>query len=296
MMKKTLVLIFFTLIVATTSSSITSATSGFNPGRIIDDAVFTNNLTMSPSSIQNFLNEKVPICDTMGTQTSEFGGGTRRQWAEARGYSTPFTCLRDYSENGKSAAQIIYDTAQEFSINPQVLIVLLQKEQGLVTDTWPLTTQYKTATGYGCPDTAPCDSQYFGLTNQLHWSGYMFRSILNNSPTWYTPYVLGNNYIQYSPTASCGGSTVYIQNRSTQALYNYTPYQPNQAALDAGFGSAPCGAYGNRNFYIYFNNWFGNTYAADFSAQPVWQQIYSNSSKTTALGWNANLVAGQPAY
>ncbi len=233
--------------------------SGFNAGNIISDNVFANKNSMSTSQVQAFLNSKVPACDTWGTQTSEFGGGTRRQWGEARGYYAPYTCLRDYSEGGKSAAQIITDISQEFSINPQVLLVLLQKEQSLVTDTWPTHIQYRSATGYGCPDTAPCDSQYYGLTNQLRWAARMFRAILNATPTWHTPYVLGSNFIRYSPDASCGGSNVTIQNRATQALYNYTPYQPNQGAINAGWGTAHCGAYGNRNFYLYFTNWFGST-------------------------------------
>lgn len=238
--------------------------TGFKPGRIIEDNVFTNSVSMSPAQIQNFLNSKVPNCDTWGSQPSEFGGGTRAQWGAARGTPAPFTCLRNYSENGKSAAQIIYDVSQEFAINPQVFIVLLQKEQGLVTDTWPLPGQYKTATGYGCPDTAPCASQYFGLTNQLRWSGRMFRSIMNNSPGWYTPYILGNNTIRWNPEAVCGSSVVNIENRSTQALYNYTPYRPNQAALNAGYGNGDsCSAYGNRNFYLYFKDWFG------YNAGPV---------------------------
>jgi hypothetical protein len=232
---------------------------GFNAGNIINDVVFINSNSMDTSYIQTFLNSKVPTCDTWGTQPSEFGGGTRRQWAEARGHMAPYTCLRDYSENSKSAAQIIKEVSVQFQINPQVLIVLLQKEQGLITDTWPVSTQYKTAAGYGCPDTAPCDTQYFGLTNQLTWAAKMFRSIMNASPGWYTPYILGNNYIQYNPNESCGGSNVTIQNRATQALYNYTPYQPNQGALDSGWGQADCGAYGNRNFYLYFTQWFGST-------------------------------------
>ena len=235
------------------------ALSGWKAGNIISDGVMTNKKTMTASKIQTFLNSKVPKCDTNGIEQSEYGGGTRAQYGQKYHNQSTFTCLRDYRENGKSAAQIIYDTAQKYSINPQVLLVVLQKEQGLVTDEWPVNIQYKTATGYGCPDTAPCDSEYFGLTNQLDWTGKMFRAILNNSPNWYTPYELGRNYVQYSPDSSCGGSTITIENRSTQALYNYTPYQPNKGSLDAGLGSASCGAYGNRNFYIYFNNWFGST-------------------------------------
>lgn len=260
---------------------------GFKAGRIIDDSIFTNKSSMSAASIQAFLNSKVPVCDTNGEKPSEFGGGTRAQWAASRGYSPPFTCLKDFSEGGRSAAQIIYDTAQTYSINPQVFIVLLQKEQGLILDDWPIpgSSQYRTATGYACPDTAPCDAQYYGLTKQLDWSGKMFRAILNNSPTWYTPYLLGENYIQYNPNAACGGSVVNIENRSTQALYNYTPYQPNPGALAAGWGQADCGAYGNRNFYLYYTNWFGPTNKPAIPACPtttvdcVWEFVHQDTGK-----------------
>jgi hypothetical protein len=291
-MKRLLLFVLASAAISICSFHTASAASGFIAGNIIDDNIFTNKSSMSASAIQSFLNGKVPTCDTWGTQPSEFGGGTRRQWAEARGYSAPFTCLKDYSENGQSAARIIYNIAQQYSINPQVLIVLLQKEQSLVTDTWPLSSQYKTATGYGCPDTAPCDSQYFGLTNQLTWAAKMYRAILNNSPTWFTPYTLGTNYIQYSPDANCGGSNVYIQNRSTQALYNYTPYQPNSAALNAGWGTAPCGSYGNRNFYLYFTSWFGSTRTAPYAWNLVKQQAFTDQGLKTSVSSPIKLKVG----
>lgn len=253
-----LVVSFLTQVFSSATAS-AALSDEWQPGHIISDSIFTNAGSMSAGGIQQFLNSKVPVCDTYGTQPSEYGGGTRAQWGQANYGQSTFTCLKDYAEGGRSAAQIIYDKAQAYSINPQVLIVLLQKEQGLVTDTWPLNIQYRTATGYGCPDTAPCDSQYYGLTNQVDWAAKMFRAILNASPTWTTPYILGNNYIQYNPNSSCGGTVVNIENRSTQALYNYTPYQPNQGALAAGWGTASCGAYGNRNFYLFFQSWFGST-------------------------------------
>jgi hypothetical protein len=274
--------------------------NGWQAGNIIGDGVFTNKNTMNASTIQSFLVSKVPSCDTWGTQTSEYGGGTRRQWAEAHGYSAPFTCMRDYSENGKSAAQLIYDASQKYSINPQVLLVLLQKEQGLVTDTWPLSIQYRSATGYGCPDSAACDSQYYGLTNQLEWAAKMFRAIMNDSPTWFTPYVLGNNFIKFNPDSSCGGGNVYIQNRATQALYNYTPYQPNQGALNADWGTAPCGSYGNRNFYLYFTGWFGSTRDVFVGlADPRWMRLKVDTyKKNTGNGENVEglLPAGTQLF
>ncbi len=59
-------------------------------------------------------------------------------------------------------------------------------------------------------------------------------------------------------------SNVNIVNLATAALYDYTPYQPNAAALAAGYGTGDsCSSYGNRNFYLYFNDWFGTTIVAN---------------------------------
>ena len=265
-----------------------NATSiGWMAGRIIDDSVFTDKSSMTASQIQTFLNAKVPTCDTYGQQISEFGAGDAnhdgtsntaadialvdddndgiiRRWEIGKYYynQTTFTCLKSYKEDNLSASQIIYNASQTYSISPRVLLVLLQKEQSLVTDDWPTNSQYLHATGFGCPDTAECDTQYYGFINQVTMAALMYHSIMIDSPDWYTPYNLGDNYIRYNPDAACGGSTVYIQNRATQALYNYTPYQPNTATLDANWGvSVTCGAYGNLNFYRYFTAWFGSTYS-----------------------------------
>jgi hypothetical protein len=68
------------------------------------------------------------------------------------------------------------------------------------------------------------------------------------------------NNVRYNPNAACGTSPVYIQNQATVNLYNYTPYQPNAAALAAGYGTGDsCSAYGNRNFWNFFTDWFGPT-------------------------------------
>lgn len=269
-----------TTVLSSHNSVHAASAAGFTAGRIIDDAVFTNSNSMNASQIQAFLNSKVPTCDTNGTGQypgyQDYAGETAAQWGTAHNLPPPYICLKDYTENGLTSAQIIYNVAQKYGINPQVLIVLLQKEQGLVTDTWPTPGEYKTATGYGCPDTASCDTTYYGFTNQVTWAATMYRSILNQSSTWYSPYVLGNNFIQWNPNSSCGGSTVNIQNLSTVALYDYTPYQPNQAALNAGYGAGDaCSAYGNRNFYLYFTDWFGST---TYSEPPGASVLYQSST------------------
>lgn len=253
-----------------------SAVSGsdWKAGRIIDDQVFYNSNSMNVGQIQQFLDSKV-VCDTNGTKPSEFGGGTRAQYGAAHGSPAPYTCLENYYENptthennlegravpagAKSAAQIIWDVGQQYTINPQVLIVLLQKEQGLVVDEWPFPIQYRSATGYGCPDTAPCDADYYGFYNQVQKAAWQFRRYASN-PNDYNHVAGQNNNIRWSPNAACGSSSVHILNQATASLYNYTPYQPNQAALNNLYGTGDgCSAYGNRNFWRTFNDWFGST-------------------------------------
>lgn len=275
-----IIIVFLTLSVGLISDTPSSALSAsdFNPGRIIDDSVFNNSSTMSVDQIQNFLNSKVPTCDR---NHAGFTG------ASGTVYNPPWTCLKEYNENpttkennigkfnangspyqvpgGQSAAQIIYSAAQAYSINPQVLLVLLEKEQSLVTDTWPVSFQYRAATGYGCPDTAACDSTYYGFYNQVTNAARQFRKYANYPDSFNFKGGV-TRYIQYNPSASCGGSNVYIQNQATASLYNYTPYQPNSGALSGMSDSSPgstvnCGAYGNRNFFWYFNRWFGSTFA-----------------------------------
>jgi hypothetical protein len=252
----------------------------FNPGRIIDDGIFTNSNIMSVQDIQKFFDSKV-TCDTWGAKPSELGEGTRRQWMANRGITPPFRCVTDYYENpstkennyGKndrpsgsiSAAQIVYNYSKQFNINPQVIIATLQKENGMITDEWPTPKQFTEAMGFGCPDNvapgAPaCDPAYKSFATQIYQAARHFRGYIDNGPGWYVPYNTGSNSILWNPNQSCGRSTVDIENRATVALYSYTPYRPNQAALNAQYGTGDgCSAYGNRNFYLYFSDWFGST-------------------------------------
>lgn len=258
-------------------SGIATALSGsdFQAGHIIDDTVFFNTTTMSATDIQYLLNIKVPSCDTNGTKP--YGSTTRAAYGTSRGYPPPYTCLKDYrqdtpvksSESGlcngygggnKSASEIIFAISNTCGINPQVLIILLEKEQSLIDDEWPWSVQYRSATGYGCPDTAPCDTEYYGFFNQVYSAARQFKRYARDSNL-YNYKANTTSYILYNPTSSCGGSNVYIQNQATANLYNYTPYQPNQSALNNLYGSGDsCGAYGNRNFWRLFNDWFGTTY------------------------------------
>ena len=232
--------------------------AGFDPGYIISDYQMGNYNSMSESDIQAFLTRKNSCSNSDYGYYLRLSANTKYKWHWSDGH---FVCLSEERfgdgeviGSGDTAAHIIWRAAQDYRINPQVLLVLLQKETGLITDPIPNDGDYRKATGYGCPDTAPCSSQYYGFKNQIRKAAALFRTVLDGG---WTNYPLGNNYIQYNPNAGCGGSLVNIRSLATSALYRYTPYQPNEGALAAGYGTAYCGAYGNRNFYLYFQDWFG---------------------------------------
>jgi hypothetical protein len=284
----------------------------FQPGYIISDSLFFNPNAMGANDIQTFLSSKVPVCDTNGTQASGHWNSsagryyTRAEWGTLNGNPPPYTCLKDYTQsvpgaaadtycgNGvsagtKSAAMIISEVSWACGINPQALIVLLQKEQGLVTDDWPWPGQYQIATGYGCPDTAACDSQYYGFFNQVYNAAHQFQRYVKQSQLFnYRGGV--TSFVLYNPNSGCGGANVYMQTNATAALYNYTPYQPNAAALANLNGSGDgCSAYGNRNFWVYFNNWFGSP-TGDLVQAPGDQTVYLLSGSTAYNIRNVNVL------
>lgn len=265
----------------------------FDAGNIISDAVFYNKNAMSAAEIQSFLDKLVPNCDTLGAQPSGYQNLTNAQYAQQiMGWpGPPYVCVNKYHENpttgetsyengggaftgGISAAQIIYNAAQQYNINPQVLLVMLKKESAgpLTSDYWPLKSQYKYAMGYACPDSgvnysAACDDSKAGFYKQMMLAAWQL-NYYKEHPNDYR-YGLGLNNIQYSPDPTCGTKQVNIQNIATLSLYIYTPYTPNDAALAAYPGQAPCGAYGNRNFFQFFKEWFGTTRLSELQAVNV---------------------------
>lgn len=295
----------FIVIISPTVGAITA--TDWRAGRIIDDGVFTDKNAMSIAQIQAFLNSKVPTCDTWGNQPSEFGGGTRAQYGASHGNPAPFTCLKDYYEVSKttpgpelpannyggkpipagaqSAAQHIWNAAQKYNINPKVLLVKIATESAgpLTTDDWPFLRQYTYAMGSHCPDSgeggsANCDPNYAGFSIQIDSAADLMRWYLESmNQSWWQykkPYQ-NNNILWNVAESNCGGSNVYIESMATAALYTYTPYQPNQTALNNMYGTGDgCSAYGNRNFWRVFNDWFGST---QFT-QPIGASLYHQQS------------------
>ncbi|UZJ24548.1 hypothetical protein RHODO2019_15695 [Rhodococcus antarcticus] len=264
----------------TTAPAATALTgSQWNAGSIISDSVFYDFGTMNADQVQGFLNDK--------------GSGCRA--------ANGLACLKDYvqvppsrtAENGlcagytasaaESAASMVVNVARSCRINPRSLLVLLEKESSLVTRTTPSTTAYRSATGYGCPDTAACDATYYGFFNQVYMAARQFKVYATN-PTRYGYQAGRVNSILYNPNTGCGSGSVYIANQATAGLYTYTPYQPNGAALADLYGPGDsCSAYGNRNFWRIFSDWFGDTQTGSYLLR-------------TAEDATVYLVSGQKRY
>lgn len=231
-------------------------TSKFDAGYIISDYQMGNYTSMTEAEIQAWLTSMNSCANTDYAQYQRMTAASPSiSWHWADGH---FVCLSEelfgdgeVIGSGETAAHIIWQAAQDYHINPQVLLVLLQKESSLITDTIPNNLDYRKATGYGCPDTAPCSAEYYGFKNQIRKAAELFHTVLSGG---WTNYPLGDNYVRYNSNAACGGSVVNIRSLATSALYRYTPYQPFGGYLEDGTN---CNATGNINFYTLFEEWWG---------------------------------------
>ncbi|MBI0105123.1 hemagglutinin [Bifidobacterium polysaccharolyticum] len=224
----------------------------FNPGRIITDHRFHDTLDMNADDVQAFLDQKGASCN----------GSTCLRSLHMDVPDRPSDGLCDAYKGGKgqSAAQIIDGSARSCGISQKVLLTMLQKEQHLVATDQPATqVQLKSAMGLSCPDDSHCDASYAGFFNQVYGAAHRFRYYQAHRDH-YAYQTKALNDVRFSPDTSCGSGKVYIENDATALLYIYTPYQPNEAALRAGDGEGDsCSSYGNRNFVIIYNSWFGRS-------------------------------------
>lgn len=121
--------------------------------------------------------------------------------------------------SGRTAAQIIYEAGRDWNVNPQTLIVTLQKEQSLIEDPTPSAKQLDWATGYGICDACSMDDpglqKFRGFSNQVNYAARLYRRYADN-PTAYT--------IKVGEPKVIDGLPVVPQNKATASLYVYTPH------------------------------------------------------------------------
>lgn len=182
--------------------------AAYDPGIIIEDHELFGGDLMSVEEIQMFLDSHRGLLKTYYTQ--------------------------DIDGRHQPAAAIIYNAAFRHNINPRILLVLLQKEQGLITDPTPYASQYDWAMGYAvcdnCDTNHPQVSQYKGFARQVDRAAWRLRYYVEHIDQFnFRP---GRNYL-------IDNVSVYIQNLATAALYNYTPH-----------------IQGNEIFYKLWQSWF----------------------------------------
>ncbi|WP_369808088.1 LGFP repeat-containing protein, partial [Leucobacter chinensis] len=241
---------------------------------------------MTAAEVQNFLNATVKggKC-TIGQpgrkpgDPAVWGGPTKFASNCLNGYKQTTTseqanayCSAYVGAKNETAAQIITKVGKACGISQRVLLIMLEKEQSLVTDEWPTVAQFNKAMGYACPDSGPgnsanCDENFYGFFNQVYSAAWQYQFYKKN-PGRYRYKAYQTNSIQWHPNVSCGTSQVYIENAATAALYIYTPYRPNQAALNAQWGTGnSCSTYGNRNFFMFYSKWFGSPTGYDVAPE-----------------------------
>ncbi|PZE84965.1 hypothetical protein [Curtobacterium sp. MCBD17_032] len=267
----------------TTESASAAVAANFDPGNLISDRNFFDGSAMNASGVQSFLNSVAPNC-------KQQSGGP--------------VCLQDFTQNvtaikavsgrcnaiaggNKSAATIIAQVGAACGISQKALIVLLEKEQGIIATSRPTNWMYQHATGFACPDTAPCDPAFRGFAQQVYAAALQFKRYQATPSSW--AYQAGrNNAVLYNPNAACGRKTVYIQNQATAGLYIYTPYTPNTAAMANLYGSGDsCSAYGNRNFWRMYTDWFGSPTGGSSPVGSL-DAVTGGAGTVTVRGWTAD--------
>lgn len=240
---------------ADAAAAATTDAANFDPGNIVSDFDFYNANAMTAAGIQDFL-EKQDCQPADGSPClSDYRETTTTQPAQGAGHCAVYRGARD-----ESASEIIAKVATACGISPRVLLVLIQKEQSLLTR--PSASGYLRAAGYACPDTAECDTKYFGFFNQAYNAAWQFRQYTQEPDR---TYKIGTVSVGFHPDAACGAAPVTIRNQATANLYNYTPYQPNPAVLTSPNGDA-CSAFGNYNFWHFYTDWFGPSQDRPFPA------------------------------
>ncbi len=117
--------------------------SAFDPGLIISDSVFYDFGSMTLKQVEDFLDSRVSNCRATDPAIDCLKN-YRMDIPEtpATGPREVGPCKAIPAKANATAAEVIYVISQACGINPEVLIVTLRKEQGLVTSTRPSSHMY----------------------------------------------------------------------------------------------------------------------------------------------------------
>lgn len=170
---------------------------------LLGDADLSNGNALSAAGVSDFLHSK--------------GGGL-----VSATFATPI--------GTQTAADIIYSIGATYNISQKFLLVLLQKEQSLVTTVTPSQRAYDWATGFAVCDSCSTDDpslqRYRGFYNQVNEAA-------NRISNGYLADLHSRGYTVsgWGPgiTKSIDGVEVTPANNATAALYTYTPHLQGNA-------------------------------------------------------------------
>ena len=114
--------------------------SDFDPGHIVSDDQFFDGGAMTAAQVQAFIDVKHPGCNAGYTCLDTYRQATPPMAADA--YCSALPAL-----SNQTAASIIARVGAACDISQRFLLVLLEKEQSLVTHRSPNATRYAKATG-----------------------------------------------------------------------------------------------------------------------------------------------------
>ncbi|TSC84856.1 MAG: Uncharacterized protein G01um101413_240 [Parcubacteria group bacterium Gr01-1014_13] len=210
--------------------------------RKIISFILLSGLFLSPPLIalaQVEFNPQFIISDEEMQSTANWTQTDVQKFLQDRGSYLATLVAEDPDGLFKSAAEIIYDTAVKYQINPKFLLVTLQKEQSLITDDTPTQKQLDWATGYGVCDSCDLNGdsllKYKGFGKQVDNAGGLIRWYYNNTDKSFVKKKDQNTTID--------NQIIIPQSWATAFLYTYTPH-----------------IHGNKNFWRIWNTWFSQIY------------------------------------
>jgi len=286
-MRKLFSFLLLFLLVASALIFFRTSALAFDANNLMDDSIFNDYTSMSAASIDSWLNQFGSSCISPNN-----------------GFSTPdpqgwSTSQNKYLFGGNvSGGQAIYDTAQLYHVNPQVILATLQKEQSVVTgakgchydrpnaadasqlytctiggvsttctDACPFSYGggcMNIAMSYNCPGSCKASSEGFSL--QLTLGTWILRFSQERAYgilTGYPGYEQGDENFWYSGPMTAGWRQRITGGTLDHYDGTYTT-QDGTGVTIANGATASLYTYtpftsGNSSFVTLFTQWFGNT-------------------------------------
>lgn len=124
-------------------------------------------------------------------------------------------------------SQVIANYAQQYNINPKLILVTLQKEKSLISTTYasPSSDSILWAMGVGCYSYYKEDWDYFycGFDRQIKYGAKTFRDRFDEVGGTY-PKKIDLDQVTVVANGHTYKDYIWVDNRATEALYIYTPY------------------------------------------------------------------------